>query len=598
MSKELRRLTIDANPSLGGVASSSSATRRSRRSGMRQELLPETQQDQAPHQLLPEGGVLLTPSPSDSPNSPHLRPTNETSNTDAVHERVPSPAVKQTQAPAQTSNPQATPSIKSPVLTTKSAGKRKITQYFSAVPAQRKSNKRRKIDDSDLDRPTLQDTQSVPELPVTAPVPIPTAASAPEIIPDVVEEPEQKAEEHKDELVADRVVQAVADAPEEKEPDKPHEQNYATAEEDTIKAEVKSEADEKKAAKRERELKRLQIDAKPALIDKRSRRQTTLPLAREVRHVSEDTRPVKRQRLSLPAVAGPATVPDPTPTPAEAPEQILEEVAEEIEVSENVPPIEEVLDTAPEPNPPVFPAGTDPKLLASGEVNDKWLTKWLGYVAHITGDDDTSRILTEEDAKELIKPDRSEETDQDRHKRISTELDVVAGWDSAVIPEEAIQSSPEMPEPVKPPVKKAKKQRFNPKPKGQPYIPKAKRKAMEAKEAKEKKLAAEKTEEHVQVAQPVESTSKEEAASNIVSKAEETMSTPVSNIEKPAAKAIEAHTTPVLKEKVSPAKKEAEVAPTDWLTDLMNATETVKPEEEQPKKPRKTSKGKGKAKVV
>ncbi|THW88944.1 hypothetical protein D6C97_08291 [Aureobasidium pullulans] len=602
MSKELRRLTIDANPSLGGVASSSSATRRSRRSGMRQELLPETQQDQAPHQLLPEGGVLLTPSPSDSPNSPHLRPTNETSTTDAGHDRVPSPAVKQTQAPAQTSNPQATPSIKSPVLTTKSAGKRKITQYFSAVPAQLKGNKRRKIDNSDLDPPTLQDTQSVPELPVTAPVPIPTAASAPEIIPDVVEEPEQKAEEHKDEPVAERVVQAVADTPEEKEPDKPreaeHEQNHATAEEDTIKAEVKSEADEKKAAKRERELKRLQIDAKPALIDKRSRRQTTLPLAREVRDVSEDTRPVKRQRLSLPAVAGPATVPDPTPTPAEVPEQILEEVVEEIQVSENVPSIEEVLATAPEPNPPVFPAGTDPKLLASGEVNDKWLTKWLGYVAHITGDDDTSRILTEEDAKELIKPDRSEESDQDRHKRISTELDVVAGWDSAVIPEEAIQSSPEMPEPVKPPIKKAKKQRFNPKPKGQPYIPKAKRKAMEAKEAKEKKLAAEKTEEHVQVAQPVESTSKEVAASNMASKAEEAVSTPVSSIEKPVAKQVETDLTSVLEEKKLPAKKEAEAAPTDWLTDLMNATETVKPEEEQPKKPRKTSKGKGKAKVV
>jgi hypothetical protein len=562
MSKELRRLTIDANPSLGGVASSSSTQRNTRRSGMRQELLPSTgpESTQAPHQLLPEGGVLLTPSPSDSPNSPHVV---------AVAERVLSPpAVKQ----PRTSDPQ--PSTKSPALTTKSpvltksAGKRKITQYFTAMPQQVQNNKRRKIDKDHLDPPALQNTVSVPELPVATPATLPTAASAPELKPDTIEELEQKPSKQKEAKAVDSVAKAVHVPQKHKEPDKPHdtdqEQLYVTAEEDrdhNDEEEIKrKEEDEKLALKRERELKRLQIDAKPALIGKRSRRQTTLPPARAE---DGDSRPAKRQRLSLPAPASgsPSKAPvKSTPDPVKVPEEILKGIPDPILIAET-------LATPPEPNPPVFPAGTNPKLLASGEVNDEWLTQWLGYVAHITGDEETSKILAEEDIEELIKPDRSEESRQERQKRISNEMDMVAAWNVVEPPQqqEAIQSSPEQSAPVKPPAKK-KKQRFNPKPKGQPYIPKAKKKAQEL---AAKKLAKKKAEAETGVTQEV---------------------TPVqATANKKTEHVLEAD---------RPAPMKETEGPTDWLTDLMNATEKVTPDGEEPKKTKKSSKGKGKEKVV
>jgi hypothetical protein len=559
MTKELRRLTIDANPSLGGVASSSSTQRNTRRSGMRQELLPTgPESTQAPHQLLPEGGVLLTPSPSDSPNSPHVI---------AVAERVLSPpAVKQ----PRTSNP--LPSTKSPVLTakspvlTKSAGKRKITQYFTAMPQQAQNNKRRKIDNGLLEPPALQNTASVPELPVAIPATLPTAASAPELKPDTIEELDQKTSIQKGTKVVDSVAKAVHVPQKEKEPDKPHdtdqEQLYVTAEEDRDHNDEedikKKEEDEKLALKRERELKRLQIDAKPALIDKRSRRQTTLPPAR-----AEDgsSRPAKRQRLSLPAPTSgspsKAAVKS-TPDPVHVPEEVSKEVPDPVLIAE-------ALATPPEPNPPVFPAGTNPKLLASGEVNDEWLTQWLGYVAHITGDEETSKLLAEEDIKELIKPDRSSETNQERQKRISNEMDIVAAWNVVEPQQEAIQSSPEQSAPVKPPAKK-KKQRFNPKPKGQPYVPKAKKKAQEL---AAKKLAKKKAEAETGVTQEVAPV---EAAAN-----------------KQAERVLEAN---------PPGQIRETEGPTDWLTDLMNATEKVTPDGEEPKKMKKSSKSKGKERVV
>ncbi|KAH0366007.1 hypothetical protein KCU65_g5668, partial [Aureobasidium melanogenum] len=572
MSKELRRLTIDANPSLGGAAaasSSASAKRGTRRSGMmRQELLADETQslpDTAPLHLLPDGGVLLTPSPSDSPNSPHVA---------VATERVPSPpAVTQ----SQTSNPQ--PSTESPALTAKSAGKRKITQYFTAVPQQQKNNKRRKIDHDHLEPPALQNTASAPEPPVAAPATLLTAFSAPELKSEAVQESEQNTSNHVDgSVMVDNVTPAVHVPQQDKEPDKPHdtdqEQLYITAEEGEDAK--KKEEEEKKALKRERELKRLQIDAKPALIDKRSRRQTTLPPARPD---DQDSKPAKRQRASLPApaVAGPSSAAaDSTQGPENVPEEVIEEVPDA-----NV--IAQALAVPPEPNPPVFPAGTDPKLLASGEVNDEWLTKWLGYVAHITGDEDTSKILTEEDAKELIKPDRSDETQQDRHKRISNEMDMVAGWDVVEQQQEAAQSSPEAdPAPVKPPVKK-KKQRFNPKPKGQPYIPKAKRKAQElaAKKMAKKKAEAEAAEARLaQEAQGVQGIQEpQEATPNEATTVMEAEAAPEPITEQPAA------------------VQDTE-ASTDWLTDLMNATEPIVPEEEQAKKTKKSAKGKGKAKVV
>ncbi|KAI4724919.1 hypothetical protein E4T49_07340 [Aureobasidium sp. EXF-10728] len=554
MTKELRRLTIDANPSLGGVAaSSSSAKRNSRRSGMRQEVLPDGSQpeaSQAPHHLLPDGGVLLTPSPSDSPNSPHVA---------AVAERVPSPAAAKQ---PQTSNPQ--PSANSPILTTKLAGKRKITQYFTAVPQSAQSNKRRKIDDALVDPPALQNTLSVPEPPVAAPATLKTAASAPELKSDVVEPVEQELSKPVEDTTVDSVIQAVHVPQQSKEPDKPHdtdqEQLYITAEEGHDQQDItKREEDEKKALKRERELKRLQIDAKPALIDKRSRRQTTLPPARLD---DGDPNPAKRQRNSLPAVAGPSTAPI---HPTYVPEGIIEEAP-------NLNSIAEALAVPPEPNPPTFPAGTDPKLLASGEVNDAWLTKWLGYVAHITGDEDTSKILTEEDATELIRPDRSEETSQERQKRISNEMDMVAGWHVIETQPEAVQSSPEAVTAFVKPVQKKKKQRFNPKPKGQPYIPKAKKKAQElaAKKMAKKKAEAEAKAGNgiTQEAEPIQAASSNEAE-------------------------IAPEPTPE-----STAPVEEEEAPTDWLTDLMNATEPTIPEQEEAKKTKKSSKGKGKAKVV
>ncbi|KAH0339552.1 hypothetical protein KCU81_g7172, partial [Aureobasidium melanogenum] len=576
MSKELRRLTIDANPSLGGASASSSlasaAKRGTRRSGMmRQELLADETQslpDTAPLHLLPDGGVLLTPSPSDSPNSPHVV---------VATERVLSPPpVTQ----PQTSNPQ--PSTESPALTAKSAGKRKITQYFTAVPQQQKNNKRRKVDHDHLDPPTLQNTASAPEPPVAAPATLPTAASAPELKSEAVQESDQTTSNHvADSVMVDNVVQAVHVPQQDKEPDKPNdtdqEQLYITAEEGHDQEDAKKkEEEEKKALKRERELKRLEIDAKPALIDKRSRRQTTLPPARPA---DQDAKPAKRQRASLPAtaIAGPSSAAaNSTQEPAHVPEEVIEEVPD-------VNSIAQALAVPPEPNPPVFPAGTDPKLLASGEVNDEWLTKWLGYVAHITGDEDTSRILTEEDAKELIKPDRSDETQQDRQKRISNELDMVAGWNVVEQQQEAAQSSPEAdPAPVKPPVKK-KKQRFNPKPKGQPYIPKAKRKAQElaAKKMAKKKAEAEAAEarlaQQAQSAQEIQEP--QEATLNGATAEKETEAAPESIPERPAA------------------VQDAE-ASTDWLTDLMNATEPIVPEEEQAKKTKKSAKGKGKAKVV
>ncbi|KAH0278107.1 hypothetical protein KCU91_g2726, partial [Aureobasidium melanogenum] len=571
MSKELRRLTIDANPSLGGAAASSSssasaAKRGTRRSGMRQELLADETQslpDTAPLHLLSDGRVLLTPSPSDSPNSPHVA---------VVPERVPTPPpVTQ----PQTSNAQPQSSTESPALTAKSAGKRKITQYFTAVPQQPKNNKRRKLDHDHLDPPALQNTVSAPEPPVAAPATLQTAASAPELKSDANQESEQNTSNHVEESVVHNVAQAIHVPQQDKEPDKPHdtdqEQLYVTAEEGHDQEDAKKkEEEEKKALKRERELKRLQIDAKPALTDKRSRRQTTLPPARPD---DQDSRPAKRQRLSLPApaVAGSSSA---AAHSAQEPDKVAEEVVEEAPDANS---IAQALAVPPEPNPPVFPAGTDPKLLASGEVNDEWLTKWLGYVAHITGDEDTSKILTEEDAKELIKPDRSDETQQDRQKRISNELDMVAGWNVVEQQQEAVQSSPEPePAPVKPPVKK-KKQRFNPKPKGQPYIPKAKRKAQElaAKKLAKKKAEAEAAE--AKLAQ--EAQEAQEATTN----------------EAPAEKETEAAPEPTPEQ---PAAVQDTDAPTDWLTDLMNATEPIVPEEEQAKKTKKSAKGKAKAKVV
>ncbi|KAK5999389.1 hypothetical protein QM012_005514 [Aureobasidium pullulans] len=578
MSKELRRLTIDANPSLGGAAASSSAStkRGPRRSGMRQELLnDETQSlpDQAALHLLPDGGVLLTPSPSDSPNSPHVV---------AVTERAPSPAAAAAVTQPQTSNPQ--PPIETLALTAKSAGKRKITQYFTAVPQQQKNNKRRKIDNDHLDPPALQETLSAPEPPVTAPATLPTTSSAPELKSEAVQESEQKTSDHVEESVVEDVTQAVHVPPQDKEPDKPHdtdqEQLYVTAEEGQDQEDVKKkEEEEKKALKRERELKRLQIDAKPALIDKRSRRQTTLPPARPD---DSESRPAKRQRFSLPAsaVAGPSSAAvQATQGSLHVPEEAIEEVPD-------VTSIAQALAVPPEPNPPVFPAGTDPKLLASGEVNDEWLTKWLGYVAHITGDEDTSKILTEEDAKELIKPDRSEETQQDRQKRISNELDMVAGWNVVEQQKEAAQSSPEAePAPVKPPVKK-KKQRFNPKPKGQPYIPKAKRKAQELAAKKQAKKKAEAEAAEARVAQEIQEAQDEPG---------EPEATPNETNETTATKETEAVTEPISEQTAAIQETEA---PTDWLTDLMNSTEPIVAEEEQEKKIKKSSKGKGKAKVV
>lgn len=558
MSKELRRLTIDANPSLGGVAASSSNTRETRRSGMRQELLATgTESTQAPHHLLPDGGVLLTPSPSDSPASPHIV---------AVTERVPSPAGKQ----PQTSNPQPSKEslilkIKSPVLTAKSAGKRKITQYFTAMPQQSQNNKRRKIDNDPLDPPALQNTVSVPEPSIVAPATLPTAASAPELKPETYEELDLEHAKMEEASAMQDVIKVVHVPQKDKEPDKPHdtdqEQLYITAEEDRDHNDEedikKKEEDEKLALKRERELKRLQIDAKPALIDKRSRRQTTLPPARPE---NGDSRPAKRQRLSLPAAASAIpsnAVIDSTPDPV----QVLEEVSEAVSVPAL---IKQALATPPEPNPPVLPAGTDAKLLASGEVNDEWLTQWLGYVAHITGDEETSKLLAEEDVKELIKPDRSAESQKNRQKRISNELNMVAGWDTIEPQQEAIQSSPEQSAPAKPPPKK-KKQRFNPKPKGQPYIPKAKKKAQEL---AAKKLAKKQAEAEAGITQelPIEATENKE--------------------------------TEHVLEADQPAQTKGTEAPTDWLTDLMNATDPVNTDGEETRKAKKSSKGKGKAKVV
>jgi hypothetical protein len=241
-------------------------------------------------------------------------------------------------------------------------------------------------------------------------------------------------------------------------------------------------------------------------------------------------------------------------------------MAEQVKEVPDSAAITEALTTPPEPNPPVFPAGTNPKLLASGEVNDEWLTQWLGYVAHITGDEETSKLLAEEDIKELIKPDRSSETNQERQKRISDEMDMVAAW-NVVEPQqqEAIQSSPEQSAPVKPPAKK-KKQRFNPKPKGQPYIPKAKKKAQEL---AARKLAKKKAGAETGVTQEVVTVT-----------------------------ATAATGTESVLEAAQPAQMKEAEGPTDWLTDLMNATEKVTPDGEEPKKMKKSSKGKGKEKVV
>jgi hypothetical protein len=565
MSKELRRLTIDANPSLGGVASSSSSQRNTRRSGMRQELLPdEAESIQASNQLLPDGGVLLTPSPSDSPNSPHVV---------AVVERVPSPptAVKQ----LQTSNPQSSiksPNVttKSPVLTTKSAGKRKITQYFTAMPGQTQNNKRRKVDNDHLHPPALTNAVSVPEPTVVTPATLPTAASAPELKPETFEELDQRISEKIEAQLPDHLAKAIQVPQQAKKPDKPHdtdqEQLYVTAEEDRENDEEedikKKEEDEKLALKRERELKRLQIDAKPALIDKRSRRQTTLPPARVE---DGESRPAKRQRASLPAPTSGShskTAVDSTPDAVHVPETISEIVPDATLITE-------AWATPTEPNPPTFPPGTDAKLLASGEVNDEWLTQWLGYVAHITGDEETSKLLAEEDINELIKPDRSEESPQDRQKRISNEMDMVAGWNTigSQQQQEAIQSSPEQTAaPVKPPPKK-KKQRFNPKPKGQPYIPKAKKKAQEL---AAKKLAKKKAEAEIGGAQ-------EESLLEVTTTNKET------------ERVLEAD---------QPAQATQADGPTDWLTDLMNASETVITDRDGASKDKKGSKAKGKAEVV
>ncbi|KAI5200385.1 hypothetical protein AUEXF2481DRAFT_43966 [Aureobasidium subglaciale EXF-2481] len=588
MSKELRRLTIDANPSLGGVATTSPAKRKRRRSGVRQEVVHDQterqaqadgSQDQAPSQLLPDGGVLLTPSPSDSPDSPHVPSTNDAAPSQPCLERQITPlAVKDSQPIAQSSSLQpASPSDQSPALATRAAGKRKITQYFTAVSAQDKANKRRKINGP----PSLHKTTSVPESSLAPPTTLSTAASAPELKSEETKELETTSQTPVDQVVLESVVKAVQTRPEEKEPDKPqdtdreHEQQYHTAEEGHSNKEdlAKREEDEKKALKRERELKKLQIDAKPALIDKRSRRQTTLPPARI--DDDEDARSAKRQRMSLPA----SGIADPlSSTPARAKEEVP---------AKEIPTIAEALATPPEPNPPVFPAGTDPKLLASGEVNDKWLTKWLGYVAHITGDEDTSKILTEEDATHLVKPDRSQETSQDRQKRISGELDTIATWDVMAPQQEATQSSPEQ-APIKPLIKK-KKQRFNPKPKGQPYIPKAKKRAQELAALKAKKKAEVEAGAGSVVA--AEATSVQRVAPEPMQPA--VMPRPEQKTE--AEKEVEPvqRSTP----HVPPPVQEDEVA-TDWLTDLMNTTETIFQADEQTKKTKRGSKGKGKAKAA
>ncbi|KAI5199435.1 hypothetical protein E4T39_06251 [Aureobasidium subglaciale] len=591
MSKELRKLTIDANPSLGGVASSSSAKRKSRRSGMRQEVdhdddhddqaqaQADASQHAAPRQLLPDGGVLLTPSPSDSPNSPHVPPTRDAVPSEPHVQRESSPpAVKDSQSISQTSNPQPTsPFNQSPALTTRAAGKRKITQYFTTVSAQDKSNKRRKINGL----PSLHSTASVPELPLAPPITLSTAASAPELKLEMVEESEIGSHHPVNHVAAESVVEAVQTQPQDKEPDKPqdtdqeHEQHYVTAEEghSNKQVQVKREEDEKIALRRERELKKLQIDAKPALIDKRSRRQTTLPPARL--DDGEDAAPAKRQRMSLPAsgVAAPSTS-----TAA---------VTRETVPAKEIPTIAEALATPPEPNPPVFSAGTDPKLLASGEVDDKWLTQWLGYVAHITGDEDTSKLLTEEDATHLVKPDRSQETSQERQRRIGGELDTIAKWDVVEPHQEATQSSPEQ-APAKPLIKK-KKQRFNPKPKGQPYIPKAKKRAQELAALKAKKKADVEAGTGPEVA--AETISVQQVAPEPTREA--VMPEPKSEAE--PEKEVEPYqqSTP----HVSLPVQEVEVA-TDWLTDLMNTTETIVQDEEQTIKTKRGSKGKGKVKAV
>ncbi|KAI5242524.1 hypothetical protein E4T43_04724 [Aureobasidium subglaciale] len=582
MSKELRRLTIDANPSLGGVAATSPAKRKSRRSGVRQEVVHDQtvrqaqadgSQDQAPSQLLPDGGVLLTPSPSDSPNSPHVPSTSDAAPAQPSLERQNTPlAVKDSQPIAQISKPQpASPFDQSPALATRASGKRKITQYFTTVPAQDKSNKRRKINGP----PSLHNTASVPELSLAPPTTLSTAASAPELKLEKAEESEANTQDPVDHVVTEGVVKAVQTQPEEKEPDKPHdtdqehEHHYHTAEEGHSSREdlAKREEDEKKALKRERELKKLQIDAKPALIDKRSRRQTTLPPTRI--DDEEDARSAKRQRMSLPAsgIADPSSS-----TPAETQETVP---------AKEIPTIAEALATPPEPNPPVFPAGTDPKLLASGEVNDKWLTKWLGYVAHITGDEDTSKILTEEDATHLVKPDRSRETSQDRQKRISGELDTIATWGVMAPQQEAAQSSPEQ-APAKPLIKK-KKQRFNPKPKGQPYIPKAKKRAQELAALKAKKKAE------------VEAGAGSEVAAEATS-VQQVALEPMEQVVMPQPGKKAEHVQKSTPHVPSPVQED-EVA-TDWLTDLMNTTETIFQAEEQTKKTKRSSKGKGKAKAV
>ncbi|KAI4858274.1 hypothetical protein E4T45_00217, partial [Aureobasidium sp. EXF-8846] len=425
------------------------------------------------------------------------------------------------------------------------------------------NNKRRKLDNDHLHLPVLQNAVSVPELSVNTPATLPTAVSAPELKPETFEELDQKISERIEAQLPDILAKAIQIPQQAKKPDKPHdtdqEQLYVTAEEDReINEEEdskKKEEEEKLALKRERELKRLQIDAKPALIDKRSRRQTTLPPARVE---DGDVRPAKRQRASLPA---PAAAVDSTPDAA----NILETISETVP---DVTLVTKALATPTEPNPPTFPPGTDAKLLASGEVNDEWLTQWLGYVAHITGDEETSKLLAEEDINELIKPDRSEESPQDRQKRISNEMDMVAGWKTIESPQqqEAIQSSPEQTAAsVKLPPKK-KKQRFNPKPKGQPYIPKAKKKAQEL---AAKKLAKKKAEAEIGDAQeesPVEVTRNQE--------------------------------TEHVLEADQPAQTKQGEGATDWLTDLMNATDTVMTDGEAASKGKKSSKAKGKAKVV
>lgn len=391
MSKELKRLAIDAKPKLGGRISSSLAGK----TDIRQDAQAR---EQAPHQLLPDGGVLLTPSPSDAATSPRLRPVTDAPAADVSSARLPSPPAKQALPQTSHPQPQARPS-----------NKRKITQYFEPVPPQSTTNKRHKVDS-----PVQPAPLRIPQYTLD-PTPLPADAL------DTRAGKAQEKEPQTAKIVQDETVIQPEALPEQvqlpkthiPDTDEEHDQIYMTAEEEppviTSEPEPEPPEDAKKRAKRERELARLYTDAKPALKGEASpvieqamrnskrRRQTTQPLA-------EQERPEKRVRLSLPATARPSSA-----------------ALDNLSLNGPRPSTNKVV----VPNPPVFPAGTDPKMLANGKINGVWLDQWLCYVATITGDDDTVKVLQKE-AEYLIKPDRSHETQDDFQRRVSKELDIVA----------------------------------------------------------------------------------------------------------------------------------------------------------------------------